>query len=221
MAPRRVLLVDDHALFRAGIASLLRAGGMDVCGQAGDGEEAIKKARELRPDLILMDVSMPGMSGLDAARAIKAELPDTRVVMLTVSDDEQNLFDAIKNGADGYILKDTPGDDFSELLSRLFEGEPAMSKGMATLILQEMRRGSKKTPQNEVPGESLSGRETEVIRLAAEGLTNREISERIFISESTVNYHVRNVLSKLQLRNRAEAVAYAARKNLLRDPEDK
>ncbi len=220
MAPRRVLLVDDHALFRDGIASLLRAGGLDVCGQAGNGEEAIEKAREMRPDLILMDVSMPGMSGLDAARVIKAELPDTRVVMLTVSDDEQHLFDAIKNGADGYILKDTPGDDFSELLTRLFEGEPAISKGLASLILQEFRRAPKKTPRSDIPGENLSERETEVIRLAAEGLTNREISERIFISESTVNYHVRNVLSKLQLRNRAEAVAYAARKNLLRDPED-
>ncbi|MBI2916633.1 MAG: response regulator transcription factor [Chloroflexi bacterium] len=218
MGPRKVLLVDDHALFRDGIASLLRAGGLEVAGQAGNGEEAIRKARDLKPDVILMDVKMPGVSGLEATRAIKTEMPEVKVVMLTVSDDEQDLFEAIKGGADGYILKDTPGDDFSELLTRLFEGEPVFSRGLAARMLSEFRRGRPGTGREETAEEELSDRELEVLQLAAGGATNKEIAARLFISESTANYHIRNILSKLHLRNRAEAAAYAARKGLLKTP---
>lgn len=218
MAPPRVLLVDDHALFRDGIASLLRAGGLQVVGQAGDGAEALRLARELRPDLVLMDVQMPEVSGLDATRAIKAEMPQVKVVMLTVSDDEHDLIEAIKSGADGYILKNTPGDDFSEMLSRVFQGEPAISRGLAAKLLRELRGPQQPSPKGPVD-EELTERELEVLQLAAGGATNRDIAARLFISESTVNFHMRNILSKLHLKNRTEAAAYAARKGLLRSPQ--
>lgn len=215
MAKPRVLLVDDHALFRDGIASLLRAGGLEVVGQAGDGLEALKQTRTLHPDLILMDVQMPGMSGVDAAKAIKSESPDVKVVMLTVSDDEQDLFQAIKNGADGYILKNTPGDDFSELLSRLFLGEPAISRGLAGKILGELRQSRSPAHREHSVSEQLTDREMEVLRLLAEGNTNKSIAAEIHLSESTINYHIQNILAKLHLRNRTEAAAYAARRGLL------
>ncbi len=214
-----VLVVDDHALFRDGIASLLRAGGIQVLGQAGNGEEAIAKARELHPDLILMDIRMPGVSGLDATRAITAEMPDVKVVVLTVSDDEQDLFEALKGGAVGYILKDTPGDDFSELISRVFAGELAISKGLASKILGEFRRGDG-PPRPVSPRESLTQREIEVLSLTAEGATNKEIAVQLHLVESTVNYHTRNILSKLHVRNRAEATAYAVRQGLIKPSRD-
>jgi DNA-binding NarL/FixJ family response regulator len=214
MAPPRVLLVDDHALFRDGIASLLRAGGLEIVGQAGDGGDAVQQTRDLRPDLVLMDVNMPGVSGLDATRAIKTEMPGVKVVMLTVSDDDADLFEAIKSGADGYILKNTPGDDFSELLARLFEGEPAMSRGLASKILGELREGAA-SRQSASEEAALTEREIEVLQLAGEGAINREIAAALHLSESTVNYHMRNILSKLHFRNRTEAAAYAVRKGLI------
>ena len=215
MVTPRVLLVDDHALFRDGIASLLRAGGLEVVGQAADGAEALSQALELRPDLILMDVKMPVVSGLAATRTIKKEMPEVKLVMLTVSDDDNDLFEAIKSGADGYILKDTPGDDFSELISRVFKGEPAISRGLAAKIFQELR-GAGHTETEELSAEGrLTCREVEVLQLAAVGATNKEIAAKLHLAESTVNYHIQHILSKLQLRNRTEAAAYATRKGLL------
>ena len=215
MAQPTVLLADDHALFRDGIASLLRAGGLQVVGHAAHGAEAVSLARELRPDLILMDVNMPGVSGLDATRAIKTEMPDVKVVMLTVSDDDADLFESVRSGADGYILKDTPGDDFADLLSRVFDGEPAMSRGLASRILGEMRDGDKRRPAATSTHGKLTERETDVLKLAGKGATNREIGETLSISESTVNYHMRHVLAKLHMRNRTEAAAYAVRQGVL------
>lgn len=215
MALPTVLLADDHALFRDGIASLLRAGGLQVIGHAANGAEAVSLARELRPDLILMDVNMPGVSGLDATRAIKTEMPDIKVVMLTVSDDDADLFESVRSGADGYILKDTPGDDFADLLSRVFDGEPAMSRGLASRILGEMRDGDNRRPVVRSAQDELTERETEVLKLAGNGATNREIGETLSISESTVNYHMRHVLAKLHIRNRTEAAAYAIRLGLI------
>lgn len=199
----RVLLADDHALVRAGIASLLRASGVEVVAEAGDGDEALRYARELRPDLILMDVRMPGRNGLDATRAIKTELPETRVVMLTVSDDEADLFAAVKSGADGYLLKNLREDEFTELLIRLRNGEPVMSPTLARKLLKEFAR------LKEESSDGLTAREREVLDLVAKGSTNKEVAAALFISTNTVDFHVRNILAKLHLRNRTQVVAWA------------
>lgn len=204
----KILLADDHALFRAGLASLLKAWGMQVVGQAVDGNEAIAKARQLHPDLIFMDINMPRPNGLEATRAIKAELPETKVIMLTVSDNEQDLFEAIKSGAEGYLLKNLREEEFADLVSRVARGEPVMSPGLARKLLQEFARlKEKKHGSEEEPG--MTEREGEVLKHVARGSTNKEISAALFISENTVNYHMKNILSKLHLRNRAQVVAWA------------
>ena len=158
----RVLLADDHTLFRDGLASLLSAWDMEVVGQASNGLEAVALARQLTPDLVLMDVNMPRMNGLEATRIIKAELPEIKVVILTVSDDEENLFEAVKSGAHGYILKNIPGDEFGALLASLAQGEPAMSRGLAKRVLEEFARAAASNQH--------TGRETQM----AEPLTARE-----------------------------------------------
>jgi DNA-binding NarL/FixJ family response regulator len=205
----KVLLVDDHALFRAGLTSLLNAWGVHVVGQAGDGQEAIARTRELQPDLIFMDINMPTLSGLEATCAIKSEFPGVKVIMLTVSDDDQDLFEAIKSGADGYLLKNLREDEFAELLDRVSKGEPIMSPGLARRLLQEFAR-LKDEPSSLDPGQSgLTPREQEVLEQLTLGATNREISAALYISENTVNYHMKNIISKLHLRNRSQVVAWA------------
>lgn len=205
----RVLLVDDHALFRDGLASLLTAWDMEIVGQASDGQDGVEKARALRPDLVLMDVNMPRLNGLEATRIIKAERPDTKVVIVTVSDAEENLFDAVKSGAEGYILKNASGEEFGRLLSNLARGEPAMSPGLARRLLDEFARGGSKTRGQGEIEESLTPREQEVLEQVAGGKTNREVGSILFISEETVKYHLKNIMQKLHLRNRAEVVAWA------------
>ncbi len=203
----KVLLVDDHALFRAGLTSLLAAWGVDVVGQAGDGQEAIARTRELRPDLIFMDINMPTLGGLEATRAIKSESPGVKVIMLTVSDDDQDLFEAIKSGADGYLLKNLREDEFADLLERVKRGEPIMSPGLARRLLQEFAR-LKDEPPSLDPGQSgLTPREREVLEQLTLGATNKEISAVLFISENTVSYHMKDIISKLHLRNRSQVVA--------------
>ncbi|MBI4494611.1 MAG: response regulator transcription factor [Chloroflexi bacterium] len=204
----KILLADDHALFRAGLASLLRAWGLQVVGEAGDGREAIAKARQLRPDVVFMDIKMPTANGLEATRAIKAEFPDLKVVILTVSDDEQDLFEAIKSGAEGYLLKNLREEEFAELVGRLSRGEPTMSPALARKLLREFAR-LKTAERPSTADADLTDREREVLELVAGGATNREIAARLFISENTVNFHMKNILSKLHLRNRAEVVAWA------------
>lgn len=215
----RVLLADDHALFRAGIASLLRAWGMEVVGEAANGFEALEETRRLRPDLILMDISMPDCTGLEATRLIKAERPETRIVIVTVSDDQEDLFEAVKSGAEGYLLKDATGAELERTLEAVIEGEPALSPRLATKILDEFvrltREGSVKDGEEE-----LTAREREVLQLVTQGSTNREIAAELEVSEHTVNFHVRNILQKLHLKNRAQAVAYAVRTGLVRPPDD-
>jgi DNA-binding NarL/FixJ family response regulator len=224
-----VLLADDHALFRAGLASLLKAWGLQVVAQAGNGQEAIARAREFHPDLIFMDINMPSPNGLEATRAIKAEYPDIKIVMLTVSDDEQDLFEAIKSGAEGYLLKNLREEEFADLVSRLGRGEPVMSPGLAKKLLQEFGR-LREERHNPEPELGITEREREVLEQAARGSanelgvtererevleqvtrgsTNKEMAAAMYISESTVNYHMKNILGKLHLRNRAQVVAWA------------
>lgn len=200
----RVLLVDDHALVRAGIASILRAYGMEVVGEASDGDEAIAEARRLTPDIIFMDVRMPRCNGLQATRTIKAEVPATKVVMLTVSDDESDLFDAIRCGAEGYLLKNTRKTEFEDMLGHLQRGESIVSPALALKLLQEFTRP--KDGDDKV----LTKREKDVLALVARSLTNKEIALNLSISPNTVDFHMRNLLAKLHLRNRSQVAVWAA-----------
>jgi DNA-binding NarL/FixJ family response regulator len=210
---KRILLADDHILFRKGLAQLLNSQpDFLVIGEAGDGLEAFEKARTLMPDLILMDVDMPRCDGREATRRIKAELPYVVIVILTVSDDEQDLFAAIKNGAQGYLLKKIDPTDLFEQLRGLARGEAALSRLMANKILREFARGE---PASSRPTDGvLTDRERQVLRLVARGLTNREIAEALVIAENTVKNHLRNILAKLHLDNRVQAAAYALREGL-------
>ena len=214
----RVLLVDDHALFRDGIASLLTAWGLEVVGQASDGLEAVERARTLYPDLVLMDVKMPRCNGLEATRLIKANMPQVKIVMLTVSDDEQDLFEAIKAGARGYLLKNLRGEEFMEMLSGISRGEAALSPTLASKILAEFARQSARPATAGSSKAELSEREREVLRLVGLGLGNRDIAANLCVSENTVRYHIKNILAKLHLRNRAQAAAYAVQQGLADKP---
>jgi DNA-binding NarL/FixJ family response regulator len=204
----RILVVDDHPLVRDGIVSLLRARHEDVVGEAGDGAGALALARKLHPDVILMDIRMPSMGGLEATRRIKAELPEVKIVMLTVSDDDADLYEAIKSGADGYLLKSLTSEEFFALLAGVSCGEAAIPPSLAMKMLRDLVRPEADQPPVE---DALTAREEEVLRLLARGLSNREIGAALGISENTVKYHTRNLLDKLHLRNRSQVIAYAAR----------
>lgn len=215
----KVLLVDDHPLVRDGIASLLAAKGLDVIGEASDGLDALHKARELRPDIILMDIRMPGMDGLEATRLIKTEMPEIKIVMLTVSDDDQDLFESIRSGAEGYLLKSMNGEQFLELLAGVDRGEAPMSPGLAAKILHEFAHsaGHRRQPKAVAPHRVvLTDREQDVLQLVVKGLSNKEIADALTISENTVKFHLKNILAKLHARNRTEAVAYALQTGLVR-----
>lgn len=206
----RVLLVDDHPLFRDGMATLLESHEIEVVGQAREGKEALEKASELRPDLVLMDINMRGMGGLEATRLLKAQMPEIKVVILTVSDDAEDLFEAIKSGADGYLVKDLASEEFFDLIAGLSRGESPITRNLATRILEEFGRRSRATskpPQHQV----LTGREVEVLRLVAEGGSNKGIAAALSISENTVKFHLSHILEKLHLQNRSQVVAWALR----------
>ncbi len=208
----RVLVADDHSLFRDGIISLLEAAGFDVVGQVGDGQAAVEAALHLRPDLVLLDITMPQMSGLGALRLIKAKLPETQVVMLTVSDDNADLFAAIESGAVGYLLKDLNADEFFEMLDGLQRGEAAMTRQTTTRL---MKGFADRSHQRAGLAESLTQREIELLRLVAEGMSNKAIAQTLSISENTVKYHIRNILQKLGVQNRTAAVTRAIRAGML------
>lgn len=204
----RVLLADDHALFRAGLATLLKAWGLEVVGGANDGNEAVARNRELHPDLIFMDITMPNLNGLEATRAIKAEFPDTKIVILTASDDEQDLFEAVKSGAEGYLLKNLRPEEFADFVGHIDRGDSVISSALAKKLLQEFAR--LKTGVHHAPDDAgLTDRETEVLENLTGGFSNKQIAAALFISENTVNFHVKNILSKLHLRNRTQVVAWA------------
>lgn len=212
----RILLVDDHILFRKGMAALLsNHPEFQVVGEAGDGVEAVSEARESMPDVILMDISMPNCNGLEATKRIKREMPHVKIVILTVSDDDQNLFEAIKSGAQGYLLKNLEPYQLYRLLKSISKGEAPLSGVMAAKILQEFSRpGQGSEPALDIAAE-LTPRETDVLQLIAEGLTNKEIAVTLVISENTVKIHLRNILEKLHLQNRIQAAVYAVRQGLV------
>lgn len=211
----RILLVDDHDLFRKGIARLIDSQpDFRIVGEARDGREALEMARKLSPDVILMDIEMPLWNGAEATRRIKAEMPDINVVMLTVSDDDANLFTSIRAGASGYLLKSVKPEELFRRLRGVSVGEAAISPLLAAKILQEFARLDQ-APSNPCGVEGLSSRETEVLALVAKGMTNREIGEHLHIAENTVKNHLRNILEKLQLSNRAQAAAFAVRHGLV------
>jgi len=216
----RILLVDDHILFRKGLGGLLAVQpDFQIVGEAGDGLEALALARELMPDLILMDINMPNCDGKRATARIKQEMPYVQIIMLTVSDDDQDLFEAIKAGAQGYLLKNTKPEDLYEMLRGVARGEAPLSRLMASKILREFARGiSRLSPQEERPESQLTVREKEVLQLVTDGLSNHEIAERLVITENTVKNHLRNILAKLHLDNRVQAAAYAVREGLARPP---
>ena len=220
--PIRVLLVDDHPLFRKGIASLLSAEpGFDVVGEASNGQEAIEKARDLMPDVILMDISMPGVNGLEATRRIKQEIPYVRIVILTVSDEDQNLFEAIKDGAQGYLLKKIDPQTLFQTLRGVLEGEAPLSRAMAMKLLAEFARQRRAASGPPTPTSTLTEREKEVLGLLAAGKTNKEIAGALAIAENTVKNHLKNILEKLHLENRVQAATYALREGLLNKPPRK
>lgn len=217
MKPIRILLADDHVLFREGLASILSAQpDMTVVGEADDGLEALVKAKELRPDLVLIDVSMPGGNGLEATLRIKEALPDTVLVVLTVHNDEEKLFEAIRNGAQGYLLKDLRSETLLELVRGAMQGEAAITPLVAGQMLEEFRRLSHAAPQESgEPIETLTFREQEVLTQVATGATDKEIAEALCVSVYTVKSHMRSILGKLHVNNRYEAAKYARYKGLL------
>jgi len=209
--------VDDQELFRRGLTMLLTVEeDIEVVGEAGDGVAATELATTAVPDVILMDVRMPKRSGIEACLSIKEVAPSAKIIMLTVSDEEADLYEAVKNGASGYLLKDSSIDEVAQAIRVVADGQSLISPSMAIKLLDEFKQMSRSDRQ--VPSPKLTDRELEVLKLVAQGLNNREIAKRLFISENTVKNHVRNILEKLQLHSRMEAVMYAVREKLLDIP---
>jgi len=217
----RVLLVDDHLLFRKGLARLLDAQpDFEVLGEAADGLEAVEQTRLLHPDLVLMDIRMPNCNGLEATRRIKEQMPDVHVVMLTVSDDEQDLATAVRHGADGYLLKDVMPETLFQQLRGLIAGEAPISRGMTGKLLRQLAQHNQLAVQPAATA-VLSERECDVLALIVQGYSNQEIGDELGIARNTVKNHLRNILAKLGVRNRAQAAAYAVSQGLVcLSPED-
>ncbi|HSB70452.1 MAG TPA: response regulator transcription factor [Candidatus Methylomirabilis sp.] len=213
----RMLLVDDHALVRRGIATFLAAcPDIEVVGEAENGVHAVVKAAELMPDLILMDIQMPVMDGLEATRRIKAAHPYLKIVMLTIAEEERNLFEAIKAGAHGYLLKSSQPDEFLARVRGISQGEAPISHVMAAKILEEFGRHPQGNP-SDVPASKLTPREHEVLQFLTQGHPNKEIANTLGISEGTVKNHLKHILAKLHLQNRVQAAAYALRERIVPD----
>jgi DNA-binding NarL/FixJ family response regulator len=213
----RILLADDHHLFLEGLRILLTGEGIEVVGLAHDGFEALHQAQCLHPDLILMDVKMPRCDGVEATRLIKAELPECKIVMLTMSEDEDDLFEAIKSGACGYLLKHVKAENLFAYLRDSESGRAVFSDGIATRILDEFKRASSRSQpsrssrQPESNGRTrLSADQAAILQLISEGQTYKQVAENMSISERTVKYHMAEILGRLHLENRAQAIAYAA-----------
>jgi DNA-binding NarL/FixJ family response regulator len=208
----RVLVADDHSLFRDGIVSLLEAAGFEVVGQVGDGLMAVSESKRLKPDVILLDISMPEMDGLEALKHLRRESPEIHVVMLTVSDDDADLLAAIQAGASGYLLKSLSAEAFIELLQGLERGEAAISGRTTARLIKGI--GTRPVKKQD-PFEKLTDRELGLLRLVADGLSNRAIAQELSISENTVKYHMKNIFQKLNAQNRTEAVTVALQTGIL------
>jgi DNA-binding NarL/FixJ family response regulator len=213
-----LLIVDDHLLFREGLRNIIgHWNDFEVVGEARNGQEAIEMARQLLPDIILMDITMPVMDGLQATRQITGELPSTKVVIVTMSEEEENLFAAIQNGARGYVLKDIPSSGLHKKLAGVLRGEAALSGAMATKIINEFSKPKADPDPYESGGlEPLTNRERQVLELVAQGLNNPEIAEKLFVSENTIKKYLHNILEKLHLNNRVEAAIYAYKEGLMK-----
>jgi DNA-binding NarL/FixJ family response regulator len=217
-AQSRILLVDDHELFREGLAGLVNAEpDLSVVGQAGDGLEALRLARDLHPDLIVMDIKMPICDGLEATRLVRDALDDVRIVMLTVHDEDEKLFAAIRAGANGYMLKDTNADDFLQGIRGAIGGEANLPPKLAASLVEDYARLVAQTNRQPVAGDNpdLTPREIEVLDLIATGASNQEISDKLTISINTTKSHVRRILSKLHASNRRQASRFAAQRGIL------
>ncbi len=216
MKQTRVLLADDHILFREGLAGIIGAQpDMQIVGEANDGLEAFVKAQELKPDLILMDVQMPGMDGIEAVRQVKQVMPETIIVMLTVRSDDDMLFEALKNGAQGYLLKEIRSQELLEMLRAALRGEAAISPTLAGKVLSEFRRLSKGGIVANEDDNELTEREQQVLVQASNGATDKEIAAALSISLNTVKTHIRNILAKLHVSTRREAAKVAKSKGLV------
>jgi DNA-binding NarL/FixJ family response regulator len=217
----RILIADDHALFRDGLRSLLQSQGHEVVGEARNGRQAVELATQLRPDLVLMDVSMPELDGVAATRELTERQSGIKVVMLTASEHNETLFEAIKAGAQGYLLKNLEAEEFFSLLDRASRGEPALTPALARKLLQEFAKPQAAPAAAQNQPDALTEREREVLELMVEGVTsNRKLAKRLTLSENTVKFHVRNILDKLRLNNRAQAVGYAMRHNIVKREDE-
>ena len=217
--PIRALIVDDHALFRRGLEMVLaQEADIELVGQASDGAEAVQKAGEALPDVVLMDIRMPRSSGIEACRTMKEVAPSAKIVMLTISDEEEDLFEAIRAGASGYLLKDIPLDEVADVVRAVHGGQSLINPSMAAKLLTEFaalaKREESERPE-QVPAPRLTDREIEVLQLVARGMNNRDIARELYISENTVKNHIRNILEKLQIHSRMEAVMIAVREKLI------
>ncbi|MDH5507467.1 MAG: response regulator transcription factor [Anaerolineae bacterium] len=214
----RILLVDDHELFRTGIAGLLdKQPDLQVVGHAGDGLEAHYRAAALKPDLILMDINMPGVDGLEALQMIKSDLPNTTIIMLTIHDEDEKVFKALRTGAKGYILKNTNSSEFLSMLRNILDGEPALSPKLASRVISEFSRMPSNHPTPPGNGSNsinLTIREKEVLSYMSEDLTDKEIAMHLSVSIHTVKSHVRNILTKLKVKNRRAAAQFARNQGL-------
>lgn len=215
----RVLIADDHTIFRDGLRSLLEARGVEVVGEARNGREAVEQSKRLQPEVVLMDLNMPELDGLAATRLISAEQRNVSVVILTASEEDADLFEAIKSGAQGYLFKNLASDELFRLLDGVARGEPALTPALARKLLGEFSRPRAPAPTRSAEGdalEALTEREREVLELLVQGVTsNRDLAERLVVSENTVKYHFRNILDKLHVQNRAQVVAYAVRHGMV------
>jgi len=216
VAPVRVVLVDDHPVWRDGVREDLdRLGVAVTVGEAGDGGDAIVRVREMMPDVVLMDLTLPRMDGIEATRRIVDESPHVKILVVSASAEEKDVLEAIKAGATGYVLKSATPSEIADAVSRVATGEPVFTPSLAGMVLSEFRRVS----ANQVGDPALTPRENEVLRLVAKGYTYREIAQKLFISVKTVQNHVQNILTKLQLRRRYELMRYAIERGLDRLPE--
>lgn len=214
----RLLLADDHTLFRSSLRSLLETRGVEVVGEATDGRQAVELAASLRPDLVLMDLSMPVLNGIEATRLLLAQMPELKVVILTASMEDDDLFEALRAGARGYLLKNLEADSFFDLLDRALAGEVALTPELSRKVLEAFGKPEAVRPHQEDP-DALTDREREVLELMVDGVTsNRQLAKRLDVTENTVKFHVRNILDKLHLHNRAQAVSHALRHGMV-DPE--